>query len=371
MDGERLAYLTLALVPGIGPERFRVLLERFGSADGALAAPLASLRQVPGLSDAAATVVAAADRTATLEMLERLEALGGRALLSPDAEFPALLREIPDPPPLLFAQGSLELLDRPAVAIVGSRDHSAYGAEACRAVAAAAARAGLCVVSGMARGLDAVAHLAALDAGGGTIGVLGNGLGVVYPAANRALYDRVRTSGLLLTEFPPGERPHTGHFPRRNRLISGLARATVVIEAAIRSGALQTVQCALAQGREVLAVPGPITSPVSGGTNRLIRDGAAPLLETADLLVHYPNADPAAAGELFTEAGRARTEPARKSSPAERRLLDALASSRLALDELVTAAQAPAPEVLSLLCALELAGEVAQGTDGRYAVASR
>ncbi len=132
----------------------------------------------------------------------------------------------------------------------------------------------------MARGLDAVAHAAALDAGGTTIGVLGNGLGVIYPAANRLLYERVAADGLLLTEFPPGERPHVGSFPRRNRLISGLSRVTVVIEAAEGSGALITAGTALDQGREVMAVPGPITSPQSVGANRLIRDGAAPLLES-------------------------------------------------------------------------------------------
>ena len=153
----------------------------------------------------------------------------------------------------------------------------------------AAARAGLVVVSGMARGLDAVAHAGgARGRRGTTIGVLGNGLGVVYPAANRALYDRVFGGGLLITEFPPGERPHAGSFPRRNRLISGLARVTVVVEAAVGSGALITAGTALDQGREVMAVPGPITSPVSIGANRLIRDGATPYLELADLASSIP-----------------------------------------------------------------------------------
>ena len=183
-------------------------------------------------------------------MLDEVERAGGRALLATDPEFPALLRHIPDPPPVLFALGDLGLLDRPAVAIVGSRDHSAYGAEVCRERSPGRPPpAGLVVVSGMARGLDAVAHAAALDAGGATIGVLGNGLGVIYPAANRALYQRVAADGLLLTEFPPGERPHVGSFPRRNRLISGLARVTVVVEAAEGSGALITAGAALDQGR--------------------------------------------------------------------------------------------------------------------------
>ena len=153
-------------------------------------------------------------------------------------------------------------------------------------IAESAAGAGIVVVSGMARGLDAIAHQAALDAGGATIGVLGNGLGVIYPAANRELYAGVGQHGLLLTEFPPGERPGVGAFPRRNRLISGLARVTVVIEAAQGSGTLITVGTALAQGRDVMAVPGNITSATSVGTNRLIQDGAEPLIELADLLRH-------------------------------------------------------------------------------------
>jgi len=151
------------------------------------------------------------------------------------------------------------------------------------------------VVSGMARGLDAVAHSAALDSGGRSVGVLGNGFGVVYPAAHRELYDRMIARGCLVTELPPGERPHAGAFPRRNRLISGLARATVVVEAAPGSGALITADCALDQGRAVLAVPGPITSPTSLGCNRLIQQGAKPALSPADILEELGlDADPSA-----------------------------------------------------------------------------
>ena len=193
-----------------------------------------------------------------------------------DPEFPAILRHIPEPPPVLFVQGDLG-----AARAAGCSP--SWGAETTPPTArrpvvesrGEAAAAGVVVVSGMARGLDAVAHAAALDAGGATIGVLGNGLGVIYPAANRLLYQRVAEGGLLLTEFPPGERPHVGSFPRRNRLISGLARVTVVVEAAEGSGALITAGAALEQGREVMAVPGPVTSPQSVGPNRLIRDGAA------------------------------------------------------------------------------------------------
>jgi DNA processing protein len=209
----------------------------------------------------------------------------------------------------------------------------------------------------MARGLDAVAHAAALDAGGITIGVLGNGFGVIYPAANRALYERVAKEGLLLSEFPPGERPHAGSFPRRNRLISGLSRVTIVVEAAIGSGALITAGAALDQGREVMAVPGNITSPLSAGCNRLIRDGAAPALEPADILQHFP--------EFVRSPGRAAIQPASRPLPdalshEERELAGLLGPKPIHPDELATRFKRPIGEVLGLISGLEIAGVIEQ-----------
>jgi DNA processing protein len=289
---------------------------------------------------------------------ENAAKLGARVLVPDDADYPALLRPIPDPPPVLFALGDHTLLFRPAAAIVGSRDHSAYGAEVCRAISAAAAGVGVVIVSGMARGLDAIAQTAALDSGGTTIGVLGNGLGVVYPAANRALYERVAKDGLLLTEFPPGERPHAGSFPRRNRLISGLCRVTVVVEAAVGSGALITAGTALDQGREVMAVPGNITSPVSVGTNQLIRDGAAPVLEPGDLLQHFPEfASHRPANKVMPDAVRPLPEVL---SPEERKLAELLGPEAVHPDELAHRYQRPIGEVLGLLSGLEIAGVVEQ-----------
>lgn len=355
---EREAYLTLALIPGIGVARLKALLDRFETPSGALAAPLELLGTVPEIFPATATGIRTADRCEARTALAALEAMGGHLLLPGDASFPAALSLIPDPPAHLFALGNLALLTRPAVAIVGSRDHSLYGAEVCRSVARAAAELGLVVVSGMARGLDAVAHAGALDGGGGTIGVLGNGLGVVYPAANRELYQQVRESGLLLTEFPPGERPRIGSFPRRNRLISGLARVVVVVEAAESSGALQTVACALEQGRDVLAVPGQITSAVSAGTNRLLRDGAAPLLELEDLLAHFP--------ELSRQTQAIPLALAAALGPLEARLVRALWSGPRRAEELVEGSAAPVEAALDALSALELAGRVRQEAGGLY-----
>ncbi len=358
VDDDRAAWVALALVPGIGATRFHSLLAATGSPLGALSAPFAFLCTVPGMSKAAATAVAQATADQGRQVLQALTRLNAHVLLPHDAGFPEILRPIPDAPNALFALGKLELLRRPAVAIVGSRDHTAYGGNVCQMVATGAARAGIAIVSGMARGLDAVAHAAALDVHGDTIGVLGNGLGVIYPAANRELYQKVADRGLLLTEFPPGERPHVGYFPRRNRLISALARVTVVVEAAQGSGTLITVGAALAQGKDVMAVPGPITSPTSVGTNRLIRDGAEPLLELNDLLAHYGTVKAEAPGDQV-ELGLPPEAPPDLTA-AERMIFDRLCTGPVDVDTLLLRLQSPAAELLGAISQLELRGLISQ-----------
>ncbi len=344
-----IAYVTVALVPGIGRARFDALLAAFGSPSAVLLASQEELAAVRGISRAAATAVRGASPAAAEQVLTRVEELGGAALAPEDARFPARLAEIPDAPTLLFALGDLSLLQAPAVAVVGSRTHTRYGAEACRHFAGGLARAGLVVASGMARGLDAVAHTACLDAGGGTVGVLGNGLGVVYPSANRVLYDRVASEGCLLTEFPPGEKPNAGSFPRRNRLISGLARCTVVVEAGSRSGALITADCALEQGREVLAVPGPITSPASLGCNRLIQAGAKPAIGLDDVLEEYGLSEELAASAV-----------PQNLTTVERRVLDVLDLGVELVDEIAERVKRSTAETLAVLTGLEIRGLVAQ-----------
>ena len=359
MTGERLAYLALTQVPGMGHARLKTLLTSCTTAIGAHSAPFEFLCSLSGFSRAFVTAIKATPLDTGRKILESALSLGAEVLLPTDDVYPALLRHVPDPPPVLFAIGDNRLLSRPAAAVVGSRDHSSYGAEVCRAVAGAAAQAGVVIVSGMARGLDAVAHTAALDNSGSTIGVLGNGHGVIYPAANRKLYQRVAESGLLLTEFPPGERPHVGSFPRRNRLISGLSRVTLVVEAAAGSGALITAGTALDQGREVMAVPGNITSAVSVGSNRLIRDGAAPLLEPEDLLQHFPELVPPSSGSSVVRPGH-QPLPENLSVP-ERELAVLLGSQPVHPDELANRCGRPIGEVLGILCGLEIAGIVEQG----------
>jgi DNA processing protein len=367
----REAWITLALTPGIGPQRFQSLIGAFGSPDGAQAAPFALLCTVPGISRASATAVkeGAVGRLGA-KALEGLAPLGARVILPPDPEYPALLREIPDPPMVLFAWGRSELLPsepsapapvRPPAraAIVGTRHPTDYGAEVTRRAAIGCVEVGVTVVSGMARGCDAIAHSAALDAGGNTIGVLGNGFGVIYPAANRALYERMAAEGLLLSEFPPGERPHAGSFPRRNRLISGLARATLVVEAGETSGALITASAALEQGREVLAVPGMITSAQSAGTNRLIRDGATPFLGGADLLGLYPEV----VGDRSRVEGGAANDAPRAHDPRPTThdpLLRHVPHDGALLDTIVDASGWPVARVLDRLMEFELEGRVEQ-----------
>jgi len=344
------AYVALALVPGIGRVRLEVLLGACESPAAVFAAPARHLAGLPGMGRAAATAIHATDPASGERVIARTERAGGHVLAPDDPRFPPALREIPDAPTLLFAAGDLARLRRPAVAIVGSRSHTRYGGEACRHFAGGLARAGLVVVSGMARGIDALAHGAALDAGGGTVGILGNGLGVVYPAANRALYERVLRDGCLLTEHPPGERPHAGSFPRRNRMISGLARVTVVVEARERSGALITADCALTQGHDVLAVPGPITSPASVGCNRLIQLGAKPALGLRDVLEEYGIRLPRVASAALPN----------DLSPEERGVLDLLAGGEEHVDALAARLGRPAAETLAVLTSLEIRGLVGQ-----------
>lgn len=353
---ERGAWLALAAIPGLGPRRMAALLTEFESACGVLRAPHRALRDLPGIPAALAGAIGRLEGSDGAALEHAATEAGQQVLTPADPAYPALLRAIPDPPLILFAVGDPAILNRPAVAIVGSRNHTGYGERVAATMGGAAGAAGVVVVSGLARGLDAVAQAAALDAGGTTIGVLGNGADIIYPRGNAVLYRRVVELGILLSEYPPGTLPTAGSFPRRNRLISGLARALVVVEAADGSGTMITVAMALEQGRDVFAVPGPITGESSRGTNRLIRDGATPLLGPEELLAIFG----------ATPGVHAPASPECTLSVTEARVFSALDAEPRHLDEVALSSGLPVGELLGTLLGLELGGLVEQLSGSRY-----
>ncbi len=356
---ERLAYIALALIPGLGARRLAALLSRFGSGSEVLRASMMEVAEVEGITRAAASAILSPPLTEAQALHDRAAAKGHRTLVPCDPDYPGQLRSIPDPPVMLFAVGNVDVLALRSVAVVGSRKHTRYGADVAKRIGEVAASAGIPVVSGMARGLDAIAQTAALDAGGTSIGVLGTGADIIYPWENTALFKRMEIEGLLLTEHPPGDRGFPGAFPRRNRLISGLAQVLVVVEAAEASGTLVTVTSALEQGREVLVVPGPITSPASQGTNRLICDGATPLLAAEDILSAFG---------LAATAPRttALMPPPGNLSPDEARLFAALSGEARHVDDIALTAGLPIGLVLGTLLGLELGGVVEQVPGNLY-----
>jgi DNA processing protein len=263
-----------------------------------------------------------------------------------DEGYPPALLDLPTPPRVLWAIGDLATLRAPVVAIVGTRKATAYGERATRELSGALARAGACIVSGMARGIDGIAHLAALDAHGRTVAVLGTGVDIAYPAGHRPLHARIRAQGLLLSEEPPGAHAGPGSFPRRNRLIAALASITIVVEAGVKSGASITATHALELGRTIAAVPGPIDSPQSAGANALLRDGATVIADVADALLL---------------AGL--TPPIRRPDPeiataAERAVWGALGDGALDVDTLAVRSGLPARECLAAVTTLELTGAI-------------
>ena len=352
MKSATAAYVALALTPGIGRSRMTRLLYAFGSADRVLKSNFAQLKSVKGISSAAATAIHQRDARDGERVLLKLEELGGWVLLPSETSFPDSLRVIPDPPMVLFGIGDPRLLQKEACSVVGSRNMTSYGRRVTRDICRALA-GNRVIVSGMARGIDAEAHLAALNEGGESVGVLGNGLGVVYPAANRSLYRRMAEEGCLITEYPPGERPNAGSFPRRNRLIAGLSSAVIVVEAGVRSGAMITVDCALAQGSDVFAVPGPLDAPMSEGANLLIRQGANPVLNISELLA-----------DLGVEEDARSLAPPRDGVMAS--VLDSMGKGSKTVHEISSATGLDPAQILTALTGLELLGRVRSTSPDTY-----
>jgi DNA processing protein len=374
--------LQLATVPGVGPARLAALLRHFGSPERALNAAPAELG---GLAGFGAELLGRLHRASGHEgaaraerALERMERAGAVALTPADAAYPEAFGAVAEPPYLIFAAGRLEQLSMPGVAMVGTRSPTGYGRGVASRLSAALAESGFAVVSGMARGIDSVSHAAALDAGGPSIGVLGHGIDEVYPAENRRLFERMREGGLLITEYLPGEQPKAGNFPRRNRLIAALSRGVVVVEMGLKSGAQHTVTYALEQGREVFAVPGPITSPASEGANQLLKDGARVVTSVDDIFEELGGV-----GESRPRVTLGTPAPAAKAVPAppglfaapadlsdeELKAFHALSTEARHVDALGAASGLSAGDLLGALLGLELRGlaESLPGKHFRYA----
>lgn len=276
----REAWLSLVLVDGLGPATLRRLLQRFGLPEHILAADRTSLAEIAGEA-VADRIRHGIDRAQLRPALDWLARPGNQLITLDQPDYPPTLLEFPDPPPLLFVAGNPEVLCRPSIAIVGSRNATAQGLANARAFAQALSEAGLSIVSGLAVGIDGAAHRGGLEGGSGSVAVLGTGIDRVYPAQHLDLARAIAADGALISEFPLGTGARASNFPRRNRIISGLARGCLVVEAALGSGSLITAGFALEQGREVFAIPGSIHSPLAKGCHRLIKQGAK-LVECVD-----------------------------------------------------------------------------------------
>jgi DNA processing protein len=358
---DRLDWLRLCRTESVGPITFFAMLRRFGSARASLEA----LPRLARRSERAKTVTAPT-RAATEAELTALHRIGARLVCWGEPAYPSALSAIEDAPPILSVLGRVELLNRPMIAVVGARNASANGRRLARELAAGLGQGGLVVVSGLARGIDAAAHLGGIETG--TVAVVAGGVDIVYPEENRGLYEALRRQGAIVAELPLGSEPQARHFPRRNRIISGMALGVLVVEAAARSGSLITARYALEQGREVFAVPGSPLDPRCRGANDLLRRGAT-LTETAEDVLSQ-------LGPLVRAAPPPRplTPPAEESWPtnwppggagepaddedALNMILESLGPTPVAVDELVRQCQLTASAVATLLLELELAGRV-------------
>ncbi|RME56031.1 MAG: DNA-protecting protein DprA [Caldilineae bacterium] len=355
---ERQAYwIGFNCVPGVGPARLAALLEVCDDIEAAWKAPIQQLRQA-GFDRRTLESMLAVRRTIDLEAeWARVQRAGVRVFTWEDPDYPANLRQLPGAPPVLYARGQLLPEDELAVAVVGTRQASAYGREVAHTLATELAHNQVTVVSGLALGVDTVAHQAALDAGGRTLAVLGSGVDQIYPARNRKLATQILETGAILSEYPLGTKPEASNFPPRNRIISGLSLAVVVVEAGERSGALITARFAAEQGRDVFAVPGSILHPSSAGCNALLQEGAIPLVSISDVLDQL---------HIARTAVQHQARQVLPADPMEALLLEHLTREPRHVDEIVRDASMPPAQVNSLLAMMELKGLVRQVGGMRY-----
>jgi DNA processing protein len=347
-------------VPGIGPARLRALLDYYGDIEQAWQADPGELRAI-GLDKRSVESLYRIRTSLDLEVeLEKLNRLGVTVLTWDNVHYPGLLKNTADPPPVLYVRGTLKPEDDWSVAVVGTRRATTYGRECTHEIVTGLAESGVTVVSGLAYGIDTEAHVAAINAGGRTIAVLGCGVDIIYPAENRKLAQRIIENGAIVSEYPLGTNPDSGNFPRRNRIISGLSLGVLVVEGAIQSGARITTDYALEQGRDVFAIPGPIMRKSSSGPNYLIQNGAKLVTHVNDILEEL---------NLTMVAQQSEARAIIPDNDVEAVLLEKLSADPIHVDELGEATGLSAPELSSVLTMMELKGKVRQVGGMNYIVA--
>lgn len=356
---ERKYWLGFSLVPGIGPKRLLLLTQAFGALRSAWEASDAHLRAAGLDSESAANLLQTRAQVDLDRELAKIERVGASLLTPEDGNYPSLLKNLPDPPLALYLRGTLTPQDDLALAVVGTRKATSYGRDAAAFFSRQLAQQGVTIVSGLAHGIDGAAHRGALEAGGRTIAVMGSGIDRIYPPDHAELARQITQQGALISEFPVGSKPEARHFPRRNRIISGLSLGVLVVEAPEQSGAMITATQAAEQGRDVFAVPGAIFSAASTGTNRLIQDGAKLVITVEDILDELDIAHRKVEARTLTR----QITPSGKDEPA---LLRFLGRQPLPVDELVRQSGLPTAEVLSTLTLLELQGYVEDDGRGSY-----
>lgn len=356
-------WIALTLIPNLTPRKFHILLENFSSPQEIWEASLARLKEIPGFADSAQTFCAHRDKANIERALEQIAQLGLTVLTLADAQYPEPLRTIPDAPPVLYLRGEYIQKDKLAVAIVGTRKATPYGKRVAQQLAQELGRLGFTIVSGLAEGIDTVAHRGALKANARTIAVIGSGFARLYPQSNRKLLEEIVLNGCALTEFAPDVAPEQWTFPQRNRIISGLSRGVLVVEAPGDSGALITARCALEQSREVFAVPGPITAESHRGCHKLLKEGAKLVESVVDILEEFKDLR-----ALFT-VRRERPAPAPKPtlSPLEEKIFSVLEFEPTHFDEIVSKTGLSVGEVSEGLLTLSLQG-IVQELEGKHYV---
>lgn len=364
-NADRDSFIRLALVNGVGPKLLAGLVDHFGSAGEGLKATLSQLGQVPRIGPKLSTLIRDSGSSDLADrVLQHCSEHEVKIILAGDPDFPRLLAELPDPPVMLFVRGNFQSADQLSIAMVGTRHCTNYGRTMAERVSKSLARYGITIVSGLARGIDAICHRGAIESEGRTIAVLGSSVTDIYPPEHQELAQEIVQHGVLVSETHPFSKPKAGVFPQRNRIISGLSLGTIVVEAADKSGSLITARHAGEQGRDLFAIPGPATSRMSRGCNQLIRDGAILIQDAEDVIEHLgPLIDKA----KIREGNVVHHATELQLNEIENAVLQAIEAMPTDIDQVISSSKLPVPRVLSTLSVLEMRGLI-QRLSGRTVV---